>query len=261
LISERSVSNLVGRSRWAATRPKWRTLRALAADAESRLSSMRAKIVHLGASSLLTKSLDNCRMSAGDSICYRTSRAKTLPLAIVLPMLMTILALPTLAATTVAIGEPSPSVACAAVLLLFLFFGVLWLEIKFVRRVIHPDTLTLTKQGFRITRLGKVSAYDWSNLGEPYSRWISVGRSASQVVALPYLTSDHTDFLIPADQYEVSVEAILSAMLSARSGTMPKRVEPKVPALFAYVVVPALGIATASFIGVFGFAFVEMLRR
>jgi hypothetical protein len=198
-------------------------------------------------------------MSARDSICYRTSRAKTLPLAILMPMFLCILGLPTLAATMVAIGQPSPGVAFVAILLLFLFVGALWLEVRFVRRVIHPDTLTLTAGGFRITRFGKATTAVWSSFGEPYSRWVSTGKSASQFVALPWLTSDHTEFLIPADLYEVPVDVILSAVLSAKAGTIPAPVEPKFPALYGYLVVPAMSVATASFIGAYGFGFVRMI--
>ena len=50
-----------------------------------------------------------------------------------------------------------------------------------------------------------------------------------------HLTSDHSEFLIAAEDYEVPVETILSAVLSAKSGTIPHRVEPKFPALYGYI--------------------------
>ena len=162
------------------------------------------------------------------SITYRTSRAKALPMAIAMFFVLFMFGLILLGSIVAALSGEAPGVGWA-LLPFTLIFGLLaWLQYKAARRVITPDTLALTTQGFRITRFGRPSEFEWGIFGDPYTCLVPAGKSTSEVVALPYLM-DHDRFLIPAEDYLVPVDVILQAVRQAKPGISPRRLRKRPP--------------------------------
>jgi len=191
------------------------------------------------------------------SITYRTSRAKALPMAIAMFFVLFMFGLILLGALGAALSGKAPGSGWA-LLPFTLIFGLLaWLQYKVARRVIAPDTLVLTTQGFRITRFGRPSEFEWGIFGDPYACAVPNGKSTREVIALPYLM-DHDQFLIPAEDYIVPGAVLLRAVEQAKSGHLPAPVAEKTPWVFAYVITPAIAAGTALFIGSIGYALLNI---
>jgi hypothetical protein len=192
-------------------------------------------------------------MADQQSLTFRTSRAKALPLAIVTPVFVSIPAIPTCMLLTSLISTGNADhwgfgLGFAVVSILFLFA-----EYVLIRRVIWPDTLELSKDGFSLTRFGRSKAFRWSDYREATKKYVSSGKSGSFYARLEP-RGEGKPVLIPAETYVQPLDVVIDAVQKAQAGKLIELPPEKTPRVYAYFAVPvSIGAAVLFFGTVFYF--------
>lgn len=128
---------------------------------------------------------------------------------------------------------------------LFLLF--LWAEFRLLHRVIRPDTLTLTRDGWTTSFLGKTKAFAWADYGNAAERWVSSGKSSSRVISLEKREDGKRSY-IPGDQYIHPYPVVLEAVRNAQEGRLIAPGLASAPRLYAYGIVPLTALACGIFL-------------
>lgn len=189
------------------------------------------------------------------SILFRGSRAKLLPIVILLPVFFFI---PGMGAAmgwaALLSGEQLTQGTFAFLSSMSLMPALfLWAEIMLIRRIIHPDWLEIGRQGIRMKDRGRVSSYLWQQLGEPTERWISNGKTSTYVIDMTLPGFEPAKkILIPADSYIQPVAEVLDALTQAKAGRIIAQPPETTPKSFVNFVIPMCVVAAVLFVGVLG---------
>jgi hypothetical protein len=189
------------------------------------------------------------------AVTLKVSRLRLLPQAIVLlAFLLPVAFLATICGYAL-IGEDHIGMTDLAIFAILVAMLVLfvWLQVRTLRRLVHPDWLSVTVGGVELT-LGRTRRYhSWSALDEPVLRRLNV-RSAARSIVLPQRSGGK--LIIAAEDYAHAPDDILTILKQAKAGLVIEQARKSSNALYASLAIPAscvtLGI---SIIGLVWIAF------
>ncbi|MCW6530695.1 hypothetical protein NED98_10590 [Sphingomonas sp. MMSM20] len=179
-----------------------------------------------------------------------TSRAKALPLAIIIPAFFPLFTAGAFLFLGGFLYGEVPDHWWFGLGFALVLLGMLWWEVGLLRLVIQPDTLTLSKEGMTMTRYGRPSSYRWADYRMATVQFVPTGRSGENWVRLEPRTGGVGTVMIPGDKYVYPLDTIFDAVQQAQAGKLVDPGPEKAPRLFVYGVVPFCAFATLMFLGV-----------
>jgi hypothetical protein len=172
------------------------------------------------------------------AVTLKVSRLRLLPQAIVLlAFLLPVAFLATICGYTL-MGKDHVEITglfafaiLAAMSLLFV-----WFQVRTLRRLVHPDLLSVTVGGVELT-LGRTRRYhSWPALEEPVLRRLS-GKSAARSIVLPQRSGGK--LIIAAEDYAHEPDDILIILKQAKAGLVTEPARKSSNALYAFLAIPA----------------------
>lgn len=189
------------------------------------------------------------------AVTLKVSRLRLLPQVVVLlAFLLPVAFLATMFGYAL-MGEDHVGMAGLAMFAILAAMSLLfvWLQVRTVRRLVHPDLLSVTVGGVELT-LGRTRRYHpWSALGEPVLRRMN-GKGEARSIVLPQRSGGK--LIIAAEDYAHDPNDILTILKKAKVGLVTETAQKSSSALYVFLAIPAscvtLGI---SIIGIIWMAF------
>lgn len=178
------------------------------------------------------------------AIEFRTSRAKNLPIVIITPVVLFLFGFGTYAFAYSLFTKGPADQDWLGLLFGAPFFLLLYAEARLLRRVLWPDTLTLTRQGWTLTQFGRASSFVWAEYHEATQRWVPAGKSGSEQISLKPRFGGKRVY-IPGEDFVHPFATVLDAVQQAQAGRLVEPPPARAPRLYAYVVVPLSALSTA----------------
>ncbi len=178
-------------------------------------------------------------MNAEDRIVtLKASRLKLLPQAIVLVAFLLPFALLAISYGYAVVRKDHVELADLASLAIPIAMSLLfvWLQARTLRRLAHPDLLSVTVGGVELTFRGTRVNHSWSALGEPVLRCLN-GKSAARSIVLPLRSGGK--LVIAAEDYAHEPNDILVVLKQAKTGVIIEPAQKPSNALYAFLAIPA----------------------
>ncbi|MBB4619927.1 hypothetical protein [Sphingomonas abaci] len=189
------------------------------------------------------------------AVTLKVSRLRLLPQVIVLlAFLLPVAFLATMFGYAL-MGEDHVGMAGLAMFAILTAISLLfvWLQVRTVRRLVHPDLLSVTVGGVELT-LGRTRRYHpWLALEEPVLRRIN-GKGAARSIVLPQRSGGK--LIIAAEDYAHDPADILTILKQAKVGLVTEPDQKSSNALYVFFAIPASCVTLGvSIVGIIWMAF------
>ena len=181
------------------------------------------------------------------AVTLKVSRLRLLPQAIVLLAFLVPIAFLAIIYGCALMSQDHVEVTGLAVFVILAAMSLLfvWLQVRTLRRLVHPDLLSVTVGGIELT-LGRTRRYhSWSALDEPVLRRLN-GKSAARSIVLRQRSGGK--LIIAVKDYAHESDDILTILKQAKDGLVTEPARKSSNSLYAFLAIPAscvtLGIST-----------------